>query len=440
MSDGSIQLWDAATLQAGREIQAHASRVTAVGFSTDGSRLLSASYDGTVVVWDVSDALEAGPVSERPISPIGSPEPLAAGQPLILQDIRMLDEQEGWAIDSTRHLLRTSDGGVHWRDVSPLPATFSAAGLFIFNDWTAWVTPETAPCYRAGCPAANLAEGIVWRTVDGGKSWVASQPFALGRAAGETVPYYRPLAVQFVDSQNGWLLVSVARRMRRDFYRLYHTVDGGTTWSRQVDETSGPALVRAHGIAFFGPGRGTLAGEGMEEYFNGDHFFLTEDAGEGWQQMTGMSGVMPWRSCSILSLEIRALSPGTMSVDSVGQAFRSGNCDPAAEELHSLMSSLEPWKEKQTWKEAGFSFFMDDRLGWAFVVPGPGQANILQHTRDGGKTWLVVRRVAWEEAHFSFVDELTGWAIVRIGDQVTLVHTTNGGDSWEEIKAEVVVP
>src|SRR5262249_61540871 len=52
---GEVKVWDVA---AGREkltLQAHTERVTAVAFNQKGDRLASASLDGTVRIWDVTE-------------------------------------------------------------------------------------------------------------------------------------------------------------------------------------------------------------------------------------------------------------------------------------------------------------------------------------------------------------------------------------------------
>jgi len=443
MSNGSIQFRDPSSFQLIHEIHVHTSRVTSVQFSPEGSQLLTSSYDGSVAIWDVSALLSTTTdITSADVRAVGIP-PLTEGQQLTLMSIQMVDGDSGWAIDSAGHLLRTSNGGTQWRDVSPVDMTFSDEGLFILDGSTAWVTPTIAPCFQPGCPPANLLEGIVWQTIDGGESWEASQPFLLGKQDGSDniVPYYLPATLKFIDSQHGWLLVSVDHRMRRDFYRLFYSADGGNSWSRLIDETNGPPLVEALNIAFLDTQRGFLAGEGPQEYYDTDHLFFTDDTGVSWQR-TEIGDVMPWRTCSVEALQIQTLSPSVMSVAAKVQRiqYQSTDCNPTLVESHALLtippsgSLWDPWRVKRTWNTGGYPYFMNDTLGWVLVIPRPGLSNTLQHTQDGGVTWHVIRRVAWEDARFSFVDDRTGWAIVFSGEESALVHTTNGGESWEEIR------
>jgi WD40 repeat protein len=442
MSDGSIQFRDSASFQLIHEIHVHSGRVTSVRFSPNGRQLLSSSYDGSVGVWDVTTLLSKETDIASAAVPGGGVPPLTDGQQLTLTSIHMVDGDSGWAIDSAGHLLRTSNGGTQWRDVSPTDMTFSDEGLFILDGSTAWVTPTIAPCYQPGCPPASLMEGTVWRTVDGGQSWEASQPFLLGRQDGSAyiVPYYRPATLKFIDSNHGWLLVSVDHRMRRDFYRLLYSSDGGNSWSRLIDETNGPPFVEAFNVEFLDTQRGFLAGEGPQEYYDTDHLFVTDNAGESWEKRE-IGEAMPWRTCSIEAFKLQTLSPSVMSVAAKVQRiqYQTTDCTPTLVERHALLTIprsgylWDPWRVKRTWNTGGFPYFMNDTLGWVLVIPGSGLSNTLQHTQDGGVTWQVIRRVAWEEARFSFVDERTGWAIATSGEESALVHTTNGGESWEEI-------
>ena len=52
----SIGIWiyDAHTAEAFRLLTGHAARVYSVAFSPDGSTLASGSYDGTILLWDLT--------------------------------------------------------------------------------------------------------------------------------------------------------------------------------------------------------------------------------------------------------------------------------------------------------------------------------------------------------------------------------------------------
>src|SRR5260370_7193023 len=74
--------------------------------------------------------------------------------------IRMLDKSNGWAL-TTSSILRTSDGGVHWRNVTPTNTVLSpmAKGDFL-SDKYAWIVN-----------ASQNNTISVLRTSDGGQNW-----------------------------------------------------------------------------------------------------------------------------------------------------------------------------------------------------------------------------------------------------------------------------
>ncbi|CAG7846687.1 COMPASS-like H3K4 histone methylase component WDR5B {ECO:0000303/PubMed:19567704} Short=AtWDR5B {ECO:0000303/PubMed:19567704} [Serendipita indica DSM 11827] len=60
-SDNTIRLWDAATGQAvGEPLRGHENWVNAVGFSPDGSQIVSGSYDNTIRLWDAATGQAVG--------------------------------------------------------------------------------------------------------------------------------------------------------------------------------------------------------------------------------------------------------------------------------------------------------------------------------------------------------------------------------------------
>jgi len=77
--DGTVKVWDAATGQVTHTLKGHTGPVTSVAFSPDGSRLASASFDQTVKVWDAATGQEtltlkghAGTVASVAFSPDGT--------------------------------------------------------------------------------------------------------------------------------------------------------------------------------------------------------------------------------------------------------------------------------------------------------------------------------------------------------------------------------
>lgn len=152
------------------------------------------------------------PVSTTTPPPTAIPAPslpvVAAPQ---IMNFHMFDASNGWAISGT-NVLRTSDGGTTWYNVTP-PGVNSlgfSASTFYLDAKTAWVA------VAGGDPTT----GSLYHTTDGGLTWTTvSVPFGGGW-------------IKFVDPTNGWDLVGLSAGMSHQAVAVFTTSDGGNTWSR----------------------------------------------------------------------------------------------------------------------------------------------------------------------------------------------------------------
>src|SRR5712664_4191183 len=90
-----------------------------------------------------------------------------------LNEIQMINRETGWTMTDPRYvsvcgrescLLRTTDGGTAWRDVTPLKSPGQKVRLWKFTALSAliaWVIPTR----EAG------SSGQIFRTTDGGSTW-----------------------------------------------------------------------------------------------------------------------------------------------------------------------------------------------------------------------------------------------------------------------------
>src|SRR5439155_934772 len=65
---------------------------------------------------------------------------------------------------------------------------------------------------------------VVWRTVDGGKTWASSSLEDAQAIDG-------PGRANFADAQHGWVLLGTGAGAGSFGVRLYRTTDGGQTWA-----------------------------------------------------------------------------------------------------------------------------------------------------------------------------------------------------------------
>src|SRR5205807_1592793 len=128
-----------------------------------------------------------------------------------ITSLHMIDTTAGWAL-SGKAMLRTTDGGDQWKDVSipghPL-APGSAADFFTAS--MAWIS----------IPQADQTTSLLFHTSDGGQTWQQS-----------TIQTGFVRHMTFIDAQHGWLLSGKenAAGVPAEAVSVFQTTDGGKTW------------------------------------------------------------------------------------------------------------------------------------------------------------------------------------------------------------------
>ncbi|MFH0758479.1 MAG: YCF48-related protein, partial [Bacteroidota bacterium] len=115
-----------------------------------------------------------------------------------------LDAENGWIAGWSGDILKTTDGGTTWNELTS-GTTESLKDVFFTDSYTGWIVGES---------------GLILKTTDGGTSWNE-----LASGATEDLE-----AVHFVDDQNGWAA--------GDNKIILHTTDGGASWTTQLKETN----------------------------------------------------------------------------------------------------------------------------------------------------------------------------------------------------------
>jgi photosystem II stability/assembly factor-like uncharacterized protein len=127
-----------------------------------------------------------------------------------LISLHMIDPFTGWAL-CERAVLRTSDGGLQWKNVTPPHSVLTRESIADFHTASlAWVaTPQT-----------NGTTAQVLRTTDGGQTWQQS-----------TIQATFLKQITFIDSQHGWILSGwEATGGAAEAVGVFRTSDGGKTW------------------------------------------------------------------------------------------------------------------------------------------------------------------------------------------------------------------
>ncbi len=194
-----------------------------------------------------------------------------------LTKVQMVSRERGWALASTPRgsaLLRTTNGGKDWRNVSPsailpLSPAQSAAnedygigregiGLYGLSGRTCWVAM-----------ISEFKQIVVERTRDGGRHWAK---FQFANRTGYS------LLLSVLDRRHGWILTISDMASGSTRKELYRTKDGGRTWAFVTDVV--PDHIDPHGMTFRTASEGWLAAG----YHGSDEmpFYRTDDGGKTW--------------------------------------------------------------------------------------------------------------------------------------------------------------
>ena len=364
----------------------------------------------------------ATPVASPSINPTPTPSPSGPYPLLPPASMHMIDRNSGWAAGSTSdRILRTTDGGAHWEDVTPKGAKAGTWTTSFLDASRAWIASSVQP----GSGSPDLAVAI-YRTTDGGRSW---------QHVGDAAPEQGwPASLDFVDAAHGWLLMNLGSAAGSQGVAFYGTLDAGTTWSKLSEaDTSGlPGhlpLRCSKGVPVFlnsstGWMQGTCAAGG------GPFLFVTRDGGRTWSDVgiTPPSGYDRSCMCGISNLR---LSDPRFSVTRSGFFLLDiYGADGARHEfVYTTNDGGASWWPGQMLPANCFTAdFIAPGFGWTLDAKN----NTILQTGDGGQHWAIVGTIPSSQGvvDFHFVNSAIGWAMGSEPAGDTLIKTTDGGKTW----------
>lgn len=292
-----------------------------------------------------------------------------------VQSAWFFDAQHGLALNTVGSLLDTSDGGLTWTRRLMDEATTNdplVGSLQFIDSKTGWMLRTRQSGSYGTYSILGLPSASIWRTTDGGKSWIPPQDSAtFGYAA----------TFHFVDALHGWVLADGGVKI---------TSDGGQTW------VAGGKLEQTfYSIRFFDTQTGIAVGAGGT-------IARTTDGGQSWQ-------LRPSRTINQLN-RVRLLDDGSGWI--VGQ---SGT-------LLRTTDKGQTWQTVSllTSKNLNDIVFSSQKTGWVL-----GDSGLVVRTTDGGATWAAQNSGSGVNLLTgSFVDERTGWIV---GSSGTILTTVTGG-------------
>ena len=289
--------------------------------------------------------------------------------------IKFWDDKTGWAGGSNGTLVRTTDGGASW-------STGAVPQITVVD--MALVGPQEG--YLLGHEGGEDILGCVMHTTDGGATWEytgfhGSGPEAIFAAKG------MPTWVG-----GGWVDAYLWKGAD-------HAIGGITPGGRG----------RFREVFFSDAQHGWAVGDGLAVF--------TEDGGEHWQSM-GVHEHTSWTMLHFVSQQDAVLA-GYADSDGIQVAHSSdgGRTWLPAPEHDSLTHFMDVLDVD----------FVDPWFGWAVVSDPQGSTGLLI-TSDGGQSWEMHEVLGGGVHQVEFVDRLRGWAI---GDEGLVARSDDSGHSWE---------
>jgi photosystem II stability/assembly factor-like uncharacterized protein len=370
---------------------------------------------------------------------------LHPNQTVPLINIHMMDESHGWGIEESGHIVHTNDGANTWDDVTPPHGAYTNNGFFALDGLTAWAIPYCLgynfPDYSYFCDGVNHV--VVWNTWDGGNTWLASRPicmtdinydcgsYAYSEGDGSIIPE----SIRFIDSQHAWLLISTGTLMQARFDAFY-TNDGGKTWELMVSSydilsssvTAVEPLDEKRAFLFtneiYGP---------WDQVGNDLWYSQSDDGGNNWNE--DLFFKLPeapiessiWEKLDCGTVNSKAIPPLVLDLTQECLIREQITADNTHYFVH--LHSMDGGQTWSYWQQTGDVDFIDGKMGWQLVSKN-GASHELQQTRDGGLTWSTIKIVEWD-GFLNFINDQVGWALAYQYGVMSVVHTTDGGKTWE---------
>jgi photosystem II stability/assembly factor-like uncharacterized protein len=313
-----------------------------------------------------------------------------------LTDVTFVDANHGWAvgydnITNNAIILRTTDGGVHWKNRSTASWwAYQFGAVKALDTQKAWVAGSE------GWP-----DSIILRTTDGGKTWP-------DQASG-TLQYLN--TIDFTDASTGWIAGTDATLLR--------TTDGGKHW---VEMPTWDGAGDLWSVDFVDATNGWIAGG--DEATQTGFVRRTTDGGATWQEQA-------WSTGSGMYSVVAPASPGA-----TGYAVGG---DPLAGRGVILRSTDGGANWQGTIASPPAHWLCDVTAPTADAAWIVGEKGKVMKTTDAGDSWddASIATVTDDLTASSFTTANDGWIV---GDCEEIFHTTDGGANWTSVIADVTRP
>ncbi len=371
--------------------------------------------------------------------------------------LHMINAMIGWAISwditgsSTYTILKTTDGGRHWKTMLQCLPTQDLGKGFIKGCSTDFHSASVATVVQPEYESKTRTSRIrIFHTSDGGQTWHSS---VINARDLET-------PAVFVDSLHGWVLATdhfpgpdPGSAYIGGQIALYRTGDGGKTWqsiasgpstsqiAATTDDAYGiPPFTASARLQFVTPSTGWLIGSDLHpDMSNYSWLYVTHDGGSSWHKVAIS---FPAQALALWRPTFFTEQDGLFPVLTSGPApqYARGTM------LYTTHDGGQTWTSTAVPLDVTNAVFIDMHHA---ISPSDTDRKAFSTTSDGWKQWTKVQiQTTFKRIYaFDFISPALGWALadnrtiflpepgggIRQGDVIALLQTTDGGRTWREI-------
>lgn len=301
--------------------------------------------------------------------------------------VQFVSSTEGWISSGKGNLLHTTDAGANWVVVTPFPndtvwnSSDPAVSMSWVNQTHGWEINSIGPEYGKSYGV------VIHQTSDGGNNW---QKKVLSTVQGDF-----GFQIQFVDINNGWLLIFNFSTQISTFLK---TTDGGNNWVSFNGSGIFYFVDTNNGWSYYGSGL-----NGAEPPFK---ILRTTNGGADWTEQFSDNAVGGYNA-----IYFSDLNNGWI-VGDAGKVLKTTNGGTNWNFVTN--SGINPNERSKS------VFFLDANVGWISTKNELGYG-IIQHTTDGGTSWTTQGTPLQDPQggngiySIYFVDAQNGWLTASNG-------------------------
>jgi len=376
--------------------------------------------------------------SERKSVPAG-PLSTIPTQGLALDSIAMFNNS-GWALGSdfsgvTQMVLRTSDGALSWRVVTPpfgKGSLIGKAGLILGFE----PIDENSAFVVVSEPGPNRLVGV-WSTDDGGNTW--------SRVTGPSLDF-KSVLLTFSDRTHGWLAVPGEPATQNDQQAIVidRTLDGGKSW-HEVSRAAFPPTTSTPGgpslqcgksdLSFLNASTGWLTG-GCAGAIT---FDVSADGGLTWapQPFASPDGASISTDCSPGPCVLSAPHFPTPGLGYMVLHDYDLTRDAGRSTLYVSHDGGQSWNSHRLPGQEAGVLMVNASVGFASTGHVDLSGHWLYRTNDGGVTWQAVpTKLQLLGATLDCISTTTCFGLTVAvpsyngSESARLYKTTDGGMTW----------